>query len=380
MSWELFKQNILKYSNNPESIKDIDQVAKFYAREYDLAIKRGYDSMNLVTMKRGNVKAMEKLFKIALRGGLNSTSPYDLVGKMGPGVITYWTGGILNELPIPLIPSPGSIANVSVVSNTVTNPGVWLSEPSTAALLARTPVDNNTFQGAVKVVSQTGPEILNDVDDGDPGSQIIELQEEFGGVGEGVNNISPFYEKLEIPLTAIDTPIGDVISYNGPVKPVNCITGFDYDDNLSPNFRVRDLTIGCVFSHRLKPQAGFDIDGIICNLKFLAVNILEPLKKKYPSIRINSAFRGTPSIEGRISQHEKGEAVDIQIPDISSPTQYLVVANWIKANLPFDQMIFEHGRSIWLHISCSRTKTTQRGSLLTMINNRYEPGLKCYYT
>jgi len=128
MSWELFKRNILKYSNNPEAITDINQVAKFYAREYDMAIKRGYDSVNFVTMQRGNVIIMEKLFKLALKSGGLATSPYNLVGNMGKGVIAYWTGGIMNQLPIPIMPAPGSISNVSVVSNTVINPGVWLSK------------------------------------------------------------------------------------------------------------------------------------------------------------------------------------------------------------------------------------------------------------
>ena len=37
------------------------------------------------------------------------------------------------------------------------------------------------------------------------------------------------------------------------------------------------------------------------------------MKVKYPTLIINSAFRGKPSLVGKVSQHEKGEAVDIQI-------------------------------------------------------------------
>lgn len=383
MSWEIFKRNILRYSNNPDSIKDIDQVANFYAREYDLAIKRGYDTMNLVTLQQGNVPAMEKLFKLALQAGYKSASPYDIVGKMGKGVLAYWTGGVMNPLPIPLIPSPGSVANVAVITNSVTNPGTWLSEPSTPALIAKLPDDNNTFEGARKVVLETGPEILNDdppdnyIETGGAGgdgisSQISSLISEFGGSNPGAN-------VLTNPITSDTALFGDTPTYAGESKQTSCIDSFNYDMNLSPNVRLRDLSIGATFSHKIKGQAGFDANGIVCNLKHLAVNIVEPLKKQYPGLVINSGFRGTPSINGRVSQHEKGEAVDIQIPYMK-PQQYLSVANWIRVNLPFDQMIFEHGNNIWLHISCARTKTTQRKQLLTMINGRYEPGLKCYYS
>jgi hypothetical protein len=369
MSWEIFKRNILRYSNNPESIQDIDQVAKFYAREYDLAIKRGYDPVNLVPFKKGNVQAMEKLFKIALKKGLNSTGPYDLVGEMGKGVIAYWGGALLNELPIPILPSPGAISNVSVVSNLVLNPGTWIAEPSTADLLRRIPDNNNTVDGLAKVLPEMGPEIINDA--GDP------IVPELASLKASLPVTSPLYPISDKPLESFDAPMGDVQPFGGNSKPTQCGVKLDYDDNLSPNYRVRDLSIGTLFPHKLKAQAGFDIDGIVCNLRHVAINILEPLRRQYPSIRVNSAFRGTPSVVGT-SQHEKGEAVDIQIPGLS-PRGYIPIANWVKANLPFDQMIFEHGNTIWLHISCSRTKTVQRNQTLTMFRGRYEPGLRCYY-
>jgi len=91
MSWEIFKQNIVRISNKPGSIPDIDTVARAYAVEYDAAIKRGFDTLNNIALQQGDVATMEKLFKIALQNGLSSTGPYDLVGEMGKGVIAYWS-------------------------------------------------------------------------------------------------------------------------------------------------------------------------------------------------------------------------------------------------------------------------------------------------
>ncbi len=45
MSWQTFKDNILRVANNPDGIPDIDTIADLYATEYDAAIKRGTDTV-----------------------------------------------------------------------------------------------------------------------------------------------------------------------------------------------------------------------------------------------------------------------------------------------------------------------------------------------
>jgi len=386
MSWQIFKDNILRYANSPESIQDIDTVAKLYATEYDAAIKRGSDTLNHVSIKKGNVDAMESLFKVALLAGQSTNGPYDLVGQMGNGVIAYWTGATLNEFPIPIIPAPGSTSNVGVSSNIVVNPGIWqppivtisvppnqINEVPTEELLATIPDDNNTVEGAQEVVMETGAEVLTDGGE-EAGEQIEAIREELP------EDNPPYVELTEEEATQIaevaegsSEPISKKEAY-----PVKCNSGKDYDGKLSPNYRLRDLSIGCIFAHKIKAQVGLTEEEIICNLQNVAQNILEPLKAKYPNVRVNSAFRGTASIPGGVSQHQKGEAVDVQFPGVS-PQSYLPIANWVKANLPFDQMIFEHGNSIWIHISCKKNGV-QRRQLLTMKDGKYEAGLKCYYS
>ena len=105
MSWVTFKQNIVRLSENPQAIGDIDLVAKTYAEEYDACIKRGMDVISMASVKKGNVEMMKTLFKFALQQGQLSTVAYDLVGAMGGGVIAYWSSAALNEFPIPIIPA-----------------------------------------------------------------------------------------------------------------------------------------------------------------------------------------------------------------------------------------------------------------------------------
>lgn len=125
MSWALFKNNILKYANNPNSLPDLKRVAKLWATEYDAAIKRGYDTVNFVKVKKANTKLMEELIYAALLKGQTSKQPYDLVGELGKAVQAYWTGAVLQQAPIPIIPAPGTTANIAVTSNVVTNVGTW---------------------------------------------------------------------------------------------------------------------------------------------------------------------------------------------------------------------------------------------------------------
>ena len=128
MSWGLFKRNILRQTNpvkNPSL--DINQVATIWATEYDAAVKRGKDFINFESIQTGNVEIMKTLFRAALLKGLTTPpgTPFSLVNEFGNGVKAYWAGAQMRPFPIPLIPAPGSIQNIQVNSNIVTNVGVW---------------------------------------------------------------------------------------------------------------------------------------------------------------------------------------------------------------------------------------------------------------
>lgn len=380
MSWELFKQNILIKANNPQSIQDIDTVAKLWADEYDACMKRGGDTINKVAIKKGNKEIMQQLFKAVLLKGQSTNQPYDLVGEMGKGVLAYWQGAILNEFPIPLIPAPGATANIGVVSNIVTNPGTWQpavsipslpaglppNEPSVEELLKKIPDDNNTVEGATEITEDTGVEVITDGGD-DPGPQLQRVK----------NQLPKDRIRSEAEFAKIPETLSDNTTNNKDANPITCGSGLDYNAKISSNYRLRDLSIGCIFAHKIKAQRGLSEEDIVCNLQNVAINILEPLKKQFPNMRVNSGFRGTPSIPGGVSQHEKGEAVDVQFTGFSNK-DYLNASNWVRENLPFDQFIFEHGNSIWFHISCKRNGG-QRKQLLTMLNGKYESGIKLYY-
>lgn len=382
MSLEIFKQNMLSYMQNPKGINSYGEFAQKLTMEYDMAVKRGYETVNGITVAKGNTELMESTLNGILNTALQQSSgEHPIITNLGPAFIAYWTGATMSSVPPPIIPSPGAIVNIATVSSFITDPGIWqptdvvslepipnvpsdgAAEPTTEELLAKVPEDNNTLEGAQEAMDETGVELLTDGGESG-GAQIEAIQNEYG------EDNPPYEEKLVPEETQITTSSADA-------KPISCGGTLDYDSQLSPNYKLKHLSIATVFPHRIKAQVGLSAEDIVCNLKNVAVNILEPIKAKYPNMKINSAFRGTPSIPGGVSQHQKGEAVDLQFVGVA-PKDYLPIAKWIAGTLPFDQMIFEHGNSIWLHVSCKRGGT-QRKQLLTMLKGKYSPGLKCYY-
>ncbi len=126
MSWTVFRNNIIQFSNNTDAIRNIEQVANTYAIEYDAAVRRGSDSLHMISVLSTNLPALIQSFQLAMTTGLNSSSPtFSLINEMGNGVIAYWSGATMQPFPIPLIPATGSIQNIVAVSNTVTTPGTW---------------------------------------------------------------------------------------------------------------------------------------------------------------------------------------------------------------------------------------------------------------
>ena len=106
------------------------------------------------------------------------------------------------------------------------------------------------------------------------------------------------------------------------------------------------------------------------NLIALAKNVLQPLRDAYgKSIVLNSGYR-CPKLNNAVggvsnSQHTLGMAADIRCND---KTTREWIFNYIKNNLPFDQLILEHNKSgvYWVHVSYSTTKNRKQviGNLL----------------
>ena len=95
----------------------------------------------------------------------------------------------------------------------------------------------------------------------------------------------------------------------------------------------------------------------IANFKLLAEHIFESIREHFNvPIRISSGYRSkelNAKIGGsKSSQHCKGQAIDIDMDGTSITNRQIF--DYIKDNLPFDQLIYEFGddnNPNWVHVS-----------------------------
>lgn len=93
-------------------------------------------------------------------------------------------------------------------------------------------------------------------------------------------------------------------------------------------------------------------DAQLANMKIVAEKCFEPTRKWYGlPIKINSFFR-SPEVNKAVngsptSDHMKGNSIDLTA---GSTADNLKLFNWMKANLIYDQLIWENDGD-WIHVS-----------------------------
>ena len=328
---------------NQGGIDTYQDFAKKLTMEYDMCMRRGYQSINNVIIQKGNTELMETMIILACNIALQKQEGlHGVINDIGKAVVGYWTGATLNNFPPPVIPAVGSFQNLLTVSAMVTNPGkfpdmgkqvpttdsgvfldmlilamtihlttvtgmymttslypgvpvtiapgilLWTGynvPPSTPsvpkvdvvvlppqeietveALLKSIPDDNNTVEAVGPVAASTGKNIISD--DGEvPSPALQALQSKLP------NDVPEF----ETTTETVDADITETTKNNVPIE---CGDGFTYEDNLSANIKVRTLTLDTTWPHKLKNQGGLTKEEIVCNLRNLSINVIEPILAK----------------------------------------------------------------------------------------------------
>jgi len=184
---------------------------------------------------------------------------------------------------------------------------------------------------------------------------------------------------------------GDAFGTPEPNKQGAITTAFpgiirnDYNlgTQISKRLTLRDMLesfrgVPITYKAGLAARNGFTAGEVVNNLSLYAQNILEPLYTKYPGMFITSCLR-----EARhdkydsviVSQHNVGQACDIQFNDTNnaSGSTMLERVNWMKANLPFDQLLLEttsKNQSFWIHLSFTGANVSRGTGLNTAKGNR----------
>jgi GH24 family phage-related lysozyme (muramidase)/uncharacterized protein YcbK (DUF882 family) len=137
---------------------------------------------------------------------------------------------------------------------------------------------------------------------------------------------------------------------------ISAMEKFSADLQLSPHFTLGSLTSNG--TRMPVAQQGLTAQQIVCNLKGLAENCLEPIKNLYPGMIITSGLRrpGDVAESSATSQHYLGEAADIVIQGFNRQKHYEAVQA-IQQLIPYDQLILEYSgdSTVWIHVSFKYT-------------------------
>jgi hypothetical protein len=159
------------------------------------------------------------------------------------------------------------------------------------------------------------------------------------------------------------------------------------DQRLSPNFLLSQLSCNAIAAKYFVPsvdqtkttnRGSFIRQQIIDNLRAVAVNILEPIKAAYPTAFPTNGYRN----KGGNSQHEIGEAVDIQFSDMANLSirdqnalmleRAKAIQKILQGKNGFDQFLLEYkttrGGKPWIHISY-RKDGANRNEIRTFLND-----------
>lgn len=165
------------------------------------------------------------------------------------------------------------------------------------------------------------------------------------------------------------------IFYNEQIIPMGL--------QLSDNYSLKQFCSSQLAPKQIVAQHGLTPGQLVCNLKNLAINVVEEIRKLYPDIRITSALRYAgaghvlDNTKTNVSQHEYGMATDLQFGPAYKVSDYYDIAVKLSQSISFDQLILEYGNNCttcWIHISYN--SNGNRNELYTYSNQvKYSSGL-----
>ncbi len=141
---------------------------------------------------------------------------------------------------------------------------------------------------------------------------------------------------------------------------------------LSDNYVLRDIVACRVQTRRVTDITDYRRGGrtiftkwdIVQNYRCLFLNIVEPLRERYPGFVINSGWRPTDTAHGYA-------AVDLQWPNYMSNRRKMIeIATWVANNFQHDQILLERqdssSNTAWLHIGYKLWNGAQRNEHFTV--------------
>lgn len=163
-------------------------------------------------------------------------------------------------------------------------------------------------------------------------------------------------------------------------NPISAECGFSESEllpslQISDLFRLGDLTRVGRSGIPRGVNFGLTAPEIVCNMKQLAVNCLDPIKRRYPNMILTSVWRSEAvnrSVGGsERSDHLRGFAADIQFTGFTRE-EYFRAVQEIQRILPaYRQLILEYrGATTWIHVSFNQNDNRMQSLTMDAASNR----------
>ncbi len=147
---------------------------------------------------------------------------------------------------------------------------------------------------------------------------------------------------------------------------------------LSPNFTLLQVVTA---NDRIPTGTcyGKTANEIICNLKVLSINVLEPIKKRFPNMLITNSWRSEAHNErvggSKTSKHMTGQAVDIVFSNFNRKQTYEAAIEIQKILQSYDKIILEYNNSsMWVHIQFMYTGNRHQCFTMWVHKSKTSPG------
>lgn len=219
----------------------------------------------------------------------------------------------------------------------------------------------STVDAAIDGVMMTG----DDLDDGTPAGKAAAAEHLKKHIDSGLIKKEDL-EKPAVEGEKDETP-PEQSEVTGDCSGLDSVSSFPDSYQLTSTYTLGQIRRGAVGAYPIGPNMGKTAAQIVCNLKMITINCWTPIKAHYPNAFITSSFRANSGG----SQHNIGQALDMQFSGIPK-AGYYTIAQWIKANVTFDQLLLEYkttGTGMpWIHVSFKQSGN--RGQVLTFMNNR----------
>lgn len=156
------------------------------------------------------------------------------------------------------------------------------------------------------------------------------------------------------PVTATPAAPPPLDVKKTPTVPVDVknIGDISLGMQLSPNYKLSHVAKDIP-----RDQAGFTAAQMVGNLKWIANNILEPIRAAFPNLVLTSGWRSEGANRGIVgaskkSDHLIGAAIDMQFTGFN-PAKTFEAVKAIQAMVPtYNQILVEYkGSSMWIHVA-----------------------------